>query len=97
VTTAEERDKEAARIYNEKWNARVELGNEATRIVRRHQAHGIPLDVNGYPQNMRLEIHAAMLRCVYADNWAAGRLIDDPGDKDGKPTRERKAPIGTEM
>jgi hypothetical protein len=95
--TIEEREQEHAREYNAKWDARVERGNEAMRIVKRHRASGIPLDPDSYGREMRIEIDAAMLRLYYAENWTAGRCIDDPGDAEGMPTKVRKAALGVEM
>ena len=90
-------DAEAAAEYNRKWDERVAQGNEAMQIVLRHRRQNIPLDPQAYPQGMWLDIKAAMLRLQYRENWDAGRLIDDNGDEDGNPTRERKAPLGTRM
>lgn len=95
--TPEEKLTQAAKEYSDKWDARVAKGDQANQIVLTHERNGMPLNPSDYPADLRLDIHAAMLRRDRKRNWAAGRLIDDYGDEDGRPTRERKAPLGTEM
>lgn len=94
--SAEDRNKELAKEYNARWDAMVEKGNEAMRIVQRHMRSGIPLDPSAYP-HLTVDIHAAMQRAGYSANWRAGRLADDFGDETGKPTRVRKASLETEL
>ena len=93
----DDKQKQATDAYNAKWDAMVRKGDEAMEIVKSHERRGIPLDPSAYSADLRLDIHAAALRLSRNRNWDAGRLIDDYGDEDGNPTRERKAPIGTEM
>ncbi len=95
--TPEEKATQVVKEYNDKWDGMVSKGDEAMSIVKRHIDNNIPLDVEVYPQSLRVDIYAALLRLRGTANWKSGRLIDDPGDEDGKPTRERQAPLDTPL
>ena len=78
---------ETTEQYNANRRARVERFLEGQSIARRHAENGIPLDIDAYPSNMRMDIGAGVIRLGYDTNLAAGRYLDDGGDENGEPTR----------
>ena len=69
----------AATDGEQRWNDRVKARYvRPMEIVRQHEATGIPLDRHAYPGVRPIDIDAAMLRCHYDRQIAAGVPIN-PG------------------